>query len=120
MKVKMTQKMVIFAKALDGMVRCSKMFIFHLILFSFSSSFFENEIEKELENEPEMAENDYCEQIKICCKYKNGLVQEEESGKKMIKFRRHAGLCSFLHSSSKVEQKKNRSGSNPDPVMNTS
>jgi hypothetical protein len=55
MKVKMERKMVIFAKAM-AWFDFQKMIIFRLILFSFSSSFFENEIENELENEPKMAE----------------------------------------------------------------
>ena len=47
MKVKMERKMVIFTKAM-AWFDFLKMIIFHLILFSFLSSFFENEIENEI------------------------------------------------------------------------
>ena len=43
----MSTKMVIFAKAMTWF-DFQKKIIFHLILFSFSSSFFENEIENEI------------------------------------------------------------------------
>ena len=47
MQVKMERKMVIFTKAM-AWFDFLKMIIFHLILFSFSSSFFENEIQNEI------------------------------------------------------------------------
>ena len=47
MQVKMERKMVIFVKAM-AWFDFQKIIIFHLILFSFLSSFFENEIENEI------------------------------------------------------------------------
>jgi len=47
MKVKMSGKMVIFAKGM-AWFDFLEMIIFRLILFSFSSSFFENEIQNEI------------------------------------------------------------------------